>query len=193
MYITTKRGIFIIYGPRTSSKYKNINEGQITLKTTTPFKDQKGVTRSGCYTWVVNITNGQTRIINPESHYGIAKWAVVEATPYDDYENFWYYPNGKEKKRLRLKALFVSKIEEYNAQDTPTGLIDAVEYEPKRSSYLVWWRSDEIDDNHPLVTGIRDPYLEGGPYGDHMQGGYKDPMRSDMEFFYEDERWSRDP
>lgn len=191
MYITTKKGIFIIYGTRISSTYKNYYEGQVTLKTTTPFQDQKGVTREGEYTWVINITNGETMHIDPSPRpfdYTMPKYLVAEATPYDDYDKFWHYPNGRNRRKLRLKALFISRLEEYNDQDTPTGLLDAVEYEPKGSSYLIWWRPDEIADNDSLVTGIIDPYMEG-----HYEDGYEDPMRDDMEFFYEDERWSRDP
>ncbi len=194
MRVTTEKGIFIIYGEITYSYYKNIEEGRINLKTSTPFRDQKGITRNKTYTWVINITNGQTNIINPSGTWaggGGTKYAIVEATPYDDYDKFWYHPNGKQKHRLKLKALFVNPLPEYHADLTPTKKLDAAFYEAKGSSYIPWWRSDEIADNHPLVTGVYDPYL-AGEYDDFMKGGARFDMRSDMEFFYEDERWSRD-
>ena len=163
--------------------------GRINLKTNTPFRDQKGVTRSKTYTWVINITNGQTDIINPTGVFKNVKYAVIEATPYDDYERFWYHSDGREKNRLRLKALFVNKLYEHDKEHTSHH--NLVKYEAKGNSYIVWWRDDDIADNHPLVTGIYDPYL-AGEYDDFMKGGFQDDMREDMEFFYEDERWSRD-
>lgn len=195
MYITTEKGIFIIYGEIISRQFQNLDKGKITLKTSTPFIDQKGITRKGPYAWVINITNGQTDEINPNSivYRTLPTHAIVEATPTDDYDGFWFYPNGKQKRQLKLKALFVSKLDtSYQASLTPTGQLDAVEYEPKGSDYIVWWRPDEIPDNHPGITGIYDP-RHYGEYDDFDKGAPADPMREDMEFFYENERWSRDP
>ena len=189
MRVTTEKGIFIIYGKITYSYYKNINEGRINLKTSSEFRDQKGVKRNKTYTWVINITNGATHIINPTGIFKGTTHAVVEATPYDDYDKFWYYPDGRERRRLRLKALFVNDLSERHAKHTNN--YNLIKYEPKGSSYIVWWREDDFPDNHPIVTGIYDPYL-AGEYDDFMKGGFQDDMREDMEFFYEDERWSRD-
>lgn len=189
MRVTTEKGIFTIFGEITYTHYKNATKGTLHLKTSAPFVDQKGVTRNGTYTWVIKISNSDTAIVNPTTGYKNVKYAAVEATPFDDYENFWHHPNGQARDKLRLRCLFANKSPEHLHEECNNH--NLVQYFPKGDGYTVWWREDDYPDNHPLVTGVYDPYL-AGEYDDFMEGGFQDDMRDDMEFFYEDERWSRD-
>ena len=78
-------------------------------------------------------------------------------------------------------------IDDYEAKQLR--LANHIKWHPSGTIYSPWWREDIIPDNAPYLL----------PETLHLTGeqdwglGFQDDMRGDMEFFYEDERWSRDP
>jgi len=100
-------------------------------------------------------------------------------------QEFWRTKTNRAKKTLKLTALFTEFVDDYDAEE----LANHIKLHPRGTRYSPWWRAqDNTPDNAPYLL----------PETVHLSGeqewgiGFQDDMRDDMEFFYEDERWSRD-
>ena len=110
---------------------------------------------------------------------------AIEGISLTNEREFWRTKTNRPKKTIKLTALFAVFVNDYNAER----LANYIKWHPRGTKYSPWWRPDNIPDNAPHLL----------PETVHLSGeqdwgiGFQDDMRSDMEFFYSDERWSRDP
>ena len=183
MYVRQKTGIIVVAGELINSKFKLDKDGYMRaiyyIRTTkTDWNDPTGEKGAEDTNWVVSAWDFAARLAEPDYPYP-KKYIAIEGIAGTNAHEVWRTPTNRPRKTIKLKALFTQFIDQER-------LINTVEYYPRGTSYSPWWRPDIFDDNDPDITGEYDDY--GHDYG----RGFQDDMRSDMEFFYEDERWSRD-
>ena len=183
MRVSQKNGIIIVCGEVIKSDFKINREGVMFaiyyIRTTgVDWTDPTGQKGAENVNWAISAWDFAASPADPEYPYP-KKHIALEAIPKSDSADIWRTENNHPRKRIKLKALFSQFIEDDD-------LINTVEYNRRGTSYSPWWRPDIFDDDDPSITGEYDDY--GHDYG----LGFQDDMRSDMEFFYEDERWSRD-
>ena len=183
MYVSQDNGIVVVGGEIIKSDFKVDKEGVMFaiyyLKTNNVnWTDPTGQKGSENVNWIMEAWDFAARLADPEYPYP-EKHIIIEAYPPSGGTDIWRTALNKPRKAIKLKALFTQPIDE-GKED----LINTVEYNRPGTMYPPWWRPDIYKDNDPNITG---------KYEDHDYGlGFQDDMRSDMEFFYEDERWSRD-
>lgn len=181
MYVTQENGIIIVAGKIIKSDYKIDREGYMRaiyyVKTTgVDWTDPTGQKGDEDVSWAISAWDFAARLADPEYPYP-KNHIAIEAIPASDNSEIWRTETNQPRRTIKLKALFSQFTED-------TDLINIVEYNRQGTMYDPWWRPDIFDDNDPGITGKYDDYDYGL--------GFQDDMRSDMEFFYEDERWSRD-
>lgn len=191
MIVTRDTGIIVICGELIRSDFYVDKNSSIRatyhIKTSgTTWTDPTGAPGAKEINWTVSAWSFTARLADPEDSQWKDKHVSIEGIP--TYEttitDFWRTPTGRPKKALKLRALFADYISDYDAED----LANRVAWHPPGTKYSPWWRPDNIPDDAPDLL----------PETVHLSGeedwgiGFQDDMRSDMEFFYEDERWSRD-
>ncbi len=183
MYVSQDNGIIVVVGKIIKSDFRIDRDGYMRaiyyIKTNNPnWTDPTGQKGAENASWTISAWDFAARLADPEYPYP-ETYIAIEAIPESGDTEIWRTKNNKPRKAIKLKALFTQFIEETNQR-----LFNTVEYNRPGTMYPPWWRPDMYKDNDPNITG---------KYEDHDYGlGFQDDMRSDMEFFYEDERWSRD-
>lgn len=190
MLVTRNTGIIVVCGELINSKF-NVDKDsgmQATyyIKTRgTNWTDPTGDIGATDISWSVWAWSAAASAANPNFLFP-EKYIAIEGIPtYETTQtSFWRTPTSRPKKAIKLRALFTIFIDDYDAER----LANHVKWHPPGTKYWPWWREDNTPDNAPYLL----------PETVHLSGeedwgiGFQDDMRSDMEFFYEDERWSRD-
>ena len=181
MRVSKKTGIIVVAGEIINSEFKEGKDGYMRavyhLKTTgIDWTDPTGQKGAENVNWTISAWNYAASAADPREPYP-EKHLVVEAVPESTSQEIFRTKTNRPRERIKLKALFAEFTDAKR-------LINTIEYHPKGTMYPPWWRPDIYEDDHPAITG---------KYEEHDYGlGFQDDMRDDMEFFYEDERWSRD-
>jgi len=195
MYVTQKNGMMVVAGEIIKSEFKEDRDGYMRaiyyIKTTgidwTDPSEEKGAED---VTWIFSARDFAARLAEPNDSYtdriyssnaerDPEKYIAIEGIPPSGDPKVWRTKTNRPRTTIKLKALFAQFIDQER-------LINTVQYHPQGTMYSPWWRPDIFSDDDPDITGEYDDY--GHDYG----LGFQDDMRDDMEFFYEDERWSRD-
>ena len=183
MRVSKKTGIVVVAGEIINSEFKVGKDGYMRatyeIKTTgVDWTDPTGQKGAENVNWTISAWNYAASAAHPKYPYP-KKHIVIEAVPESTSQEIFRTKNNRPRERIKLHALFTQPIDSGKER-----LINTVKYHPKGTMYPPWWRPDIYSDDDPNITG---------KFDDHDYGlGFQDDMRSDMEFFYEDERWSRD-
>ncbi len=184
MYVSQKTGIVVLGGEIISSTFKVGRDGKMLatyeIQTTgVDWTDPTGQKGAKSIKWLISAWNYAASAADPEEPYP-EKYLIVEAIPESTKQEVFRTETNRPKETIKLKALFAEPIREGRER-----LINTVKYHRPGTMYPPWWRPDMYKDDDPNITG---KYDDNHDYG----LGFQDDMRDDMEFFYEDERWSRD-
>ena len=190
--VSKKTGIIVIAGKIINSKFKVDKDGVMfatyyVQTTGIDWTDPTGQKGAENVKWTISAWNHAADAADPHDYISEMfpdetplepkTHIVIEAIPENESKDIWRTKDNKPRESIKLKALFAVLIDQER-------LINTIEYHPRGTMYPPWWRPDIYEDDDPAITG---------KYDEHDYGlGFQDDMRSDMEFFYEDERWSRD-
>ncbi len=183
MFVSQDNGIIVVAGEIIKSHCKDDKDGYTRaiyhVKTTgVKWTDPTGQEGAEDVSWTISAWDFAARLAHPEYPYP-KKHIAIEAIPKDGSAEIWRTKNNQPRTAIKLHALFTQPIEQER-------LINTVKYHRQGERYPPWWRPDIYRDNDPSITGKYDD--SGYDYG----LGFQDDMRDDMEFFYENERYSRD-
>lgn len=187
MYVRQDNGIIVVGGKVINSKYTTDKNGLIKavyyIRTfAVNWTDPTGATGASRIDWVVYASGFAARLASPSSPFDFeTNQIIIEGTPigYTSAEKFWR--KGKRaKQRFKLKALFTEIIEDDQIEDG-SPLVNYIAYHPQGSRYNPWWRPDIFPDTTSNDSDSNFLYNDS------------DQIGGDFEFFYQDERWSRDP
>ncbi len=194
MFVTRDTGIIVVCGELINSDFyydqNNYMRATYYIKTTgAEWTDPTGAPGAKDVTWTVAAWDFAADSADP-NHPFTEKHIAIEGIPTTkkNAQEFWRTKTGRPKKAIKLTALFTELVNDFKAK--VLGLANHIKWYPRGSKYSPWWRGeDKTPDNAPYLL----------PETVHLSGeqdwgiGFQDDMRSDMEFFYEDERWNRDP
>ncbi len=183
MRVSQKTGIIVVAGEIINTKFKVDRDGYMRaiyeIKTTgVDWVDPTGKKGAENVNWTISAWDFAANPASPEYPYP-KKHIAIEAIPKSKNVEIWRTSTNRPRTTIKLHALFTQPIDQKR-------LFNTVKYHRRGTMYNPWWRPDIFKDNDPDITGKYDN--EDYDY----ELGFKDDMRSDMEFFYEDERWSRD-
>ena len=181
MYVSQDNGIIVVAGEIIKSEYKIDRDGYMRaiyyVQTNNPnWTDPTGQEGSEIVNWTISAWDFAARLADPEYFYP-EEYIAIEAIPASASSEIWRTKKNTPRRAIKLHALFSQFV--YQER-----LFNTVKHHRRGTMYSPWWRPDEISDDDPSITGKFD-------YHDYGQS-FQDDMRSDMEFFYEDEQWSRD-
>ncbi len=194
MRVSQKTGIIVVTGKIIKTDYKVDKDGYMRgiyyLRTTgVDWTDPTGQKGAENISWTISAWHHAAEAADPHDYISEMypdqtplepkTHIVIEAIPENEALNIWRTENNKPRKTIKLRALFAVLIDQKR-------LINTIKYHPQGNMYPPWWRPDIYEDDDSNITGKYDD--SGYDYG----LGFQDDMRGDMEFFYEDERWSRD-
>ena len=185
MRVSQKNGIIVVIGKLIKSDFKIDREGYMRaiyyVQTNNPnWTDPTGQEGSEIVNWTISAWDFAARLADPEYFYP-EEYIAIEAIPASASSEIWRTKKNTPRRAIKLHALFSQFIDSGKEY-----LVNTVQYHRQGTMYPPEWRPDIFRDDDPDITGKFDD--TGYDYG----LGYQDDMRSDMEFFYEDERWSRD-
>ena len=190
MRVTRETGIIVVCGELINSKFYRDQDNYMRaiyyIKTRgTTWTDPTGAPGAKDISWVVSAWDFAASLASPNYPFP-KKVIIIEGIPLTSGQKFWRTPTNRPKKAFKLRALFTEFVDDYDAKR----LANHIKWHPPRSIYSPWWRAQDNTPDHA-------PHLL--PESVHLSGeedwglGFQDDCREDMEFFYEDERWSRDP
>ncbi|MGB0383208.1 MAG: hypothetical protein ACPGWR_00160 [Ardenticatenaceae bacterium] len=197
MRVTRDTGIIVVCGELVNSTFyldqDNYMRATYYIRTSdATWTDPTGEPGAKNINWIVSAWDFAANCANPsyrfpEKHIAIEGIPLTKTTRAATNEpEFWRTKTNRPKKTIKLTALFTEFVDDFDAER----LANHIKWYRRGTKYSPWWRAeDSIPDNAPHLLPST-VHLSGEQ---DWGGGYQDNMRGDAEFFYEDERWSRDP
>ncbi len=184
MRVSQKTGIIVVTGKIIKTDYKVDKDGYMRgiyyLRTKgVDWIDPTGQKGAENVNWTISAWDFAAGPADPKDPY-VFEYIAIEAIPKNKGPDIWRSKTNRPREAIKLHALFTQPVDQKR-------LMNTIKYHRRGTIYSPWWRPDIFRDDDPDITGEYDD--SGYDYG----LGFQDDMRGDMEFFYEDERWSRDP